>query len=169
MAYQGRKIVKGPDVETAKFVAKAGDKNVNAKMTGQAIGQVGRAIGDAVDKFGKKEKKPNKTNPAGLAELEKTFKPPVFPPPNLDLPNSVAKLPEILPNPPRPQPSITIPTATSTNDNPYQFGPADSGATPRGDWQGPLTEEASPAGPEVNVPQQDWDCLLYTSPSPRDS
>ena len=50
-----------------------------------------------------------------------------------------------------------MPTATSRNGNPYQFGPADSGATPRGDWQGPLTEEASPAGPEVNVPQQDWD------------
>ena len=155
--YGRRDVREGTDLETAQFVAKAGDKNVNAKMTGQAIGQVGRAIGDAVDKFGKKEKKPNKTNPAGLAELEKTFKPPVFPPPNLDLPNSVAKLPEILPNPPRPKPSITIPTATSTNDNPYQFGPADSGATPRGDWQGPLTEEASPAGPEVNVPQQDWD------------
>ena len=80
MAYQKRQLVKGPSVETAKFVAKAGDKNVNAKRTGQAIGTIGTEIGDNL-KFGKK-KKPNKTNPAGLAELEKTFKPPVFPPPN---------------------------------------------------------------------------------------
>ena len=156
--YGRRDVRAGTDLDTAQFVAKAGDKDVNARRTGQAIGAIGTEIGDAVDSLGKKkEKKPNKTNPAGLAELEKTFKPPVFPPPNLDLPNSVAKIPELLPDPPRPTPSITVPTATSTNDNPYQFGPADSGATPRGDWQGPLTEEASPAGPEVNVPQQDWD------------
>ena len=103
--------------------------------------------------------KKNKTSPNQLAEFVNAQKPPGFetPPFNYDFSGQPSTLPDPPPAPPPPPPSITVPTATSRNDNPYQFGPADSGATPRGDWQGPLTEEASPAGPEVNVPQQDWD------------
>ena len=85
MAYQKRQLVKGTDLETAKYVAKAGDKDVNARRTGRAIGAIGTEIGDAVDKFGKK-KKPNKTNPNKLAEFVGAQKPPGFetPPFNYD-------------------------------------------------------------------------------------
>ena len=155
MAYQKRQISTGTDLETAKYVAKAGDKDINARRTGQAIGAIGTEVGEAVGKaLGQKKAKPNKTAPNNLAKLEQASQ-------NASsklastvqtiLPNSTASLPEILPNPPRPQPSITQPTATASNDNPYVFGQADQGwSQPRGDWQGPLTH---PTGPVHHVDQ----------------
>ena len=153
--YGGRQIVKGPSIEEAEYHAKAGDPSVNARRTGQALGAIGTEIGDTVDSLtGKK----NKTSPAAaVPDIKKALgdgNP--FPPVQATPLDGVNKLPELGTLKPRPKPSIPNPTATSVNENPYQFGPAAVNATPRGDWQGPLTEAAAPSGPEVNVPQQDW-------------
>ncbi len=151
MAYQGRQISKGVSIKQAERTAAAGDPNVNAARTGEAIGAIGTELGDLAGKAidGGKKKEPNKTNPSQLAQLEKAVPKPTFPNPIQPLESKGVYTP-IEPNP-RPKPSITNKGATSRNDNPYVFGSEfQQDSQPRGDWQGPLTH---PTGPVHHVDQ----------------
>ena len=129
------------------------------RRVGQAIGTIGKQVGDAYDKLSgdvKKRKQDKKIKDAKaakaqddkLAGLKTTDLGP-------DLSGGEAKYPTISEIPPKkitPPGDITPPPPPPTAAVDYfQFGPDQSGAQPRGAWQGPLTH---PTG-DIYSTQQD--------------